>query len=150
MFEISKEFAFSAAHHLAHLPEGHKCAREHGHNYVVRLHLRSGGLSPVDGFVRDYGDLSEFKRWVDQVLDHRDLNEVIPGLIVKHADRLTDHAGAPLWNDNRDTRWLTAESLAWLIYWIWYPELVGIYRVDVEETPKVRASFVNQGGRMLP
>jgi 6-pyruvoyl-tetrahydropterin synthase len=39
-YTISKEFAFSAAHHLNGLPPSHPCSRVHGHNYVVRVVLR--------------------------------------------------------------------------------------------------------------
>lgn len=35
MYRIGKRFMFEAAHHLPDLPEGHKCARLHGHSYTV-------------------------------------------------------------------------------------------------------------------
>ena len=79
MFVISKQFHFSAAHKLDHLPESHPCSREHGHNYVVELVLASAELNE-DGFVRDYGELAPFKSFVDEKLDHRNLNDVVPGV----------------------------------------------------------------------
>lgn len=70
-FEISKTFAFAAAHRLTGLPEGHKCARVHGHNYVVEVRLASASLDRRTGFVLDYGDLAPFGAWLDAELDHR-------------------------------------------------------------------------------
>lgn len=74
-YTISKTFRFEAAHRLGHLPEGHKCARPHGHSYKVELIL----VGPLDerGFVIDYGELDPFKRWIDDLWDHRDL-ETLP------------------------------------------------------------------------
>lgn len=37
MYRIGKLFRFEAAHHLSDLPEGHKCARLHGHSYTVEI-----------------------------------------------------------------------------------------------------------------
>lgn len=75
MFTISKRFDFSAAHHLNGLPSDHPCLRAHGHNYSVTMVLESTLLDPV-GFVMDYRALDSFKRWIDEGVDHRDLNEV--------------------------------------------------------------------------
>ncbi len=36
---ITKAFTFDAAHHLPHVPAGHKCGRPHGHSYRVILGL---------------------------------------------------------------------------------------------------------------
>ncbi|MEE2037109.1 6-carboxytetrahydropterin synthase QueD [Nocardiopsis sp. CT-R113] len=77
-FGISKQFTFSASHRLDGLGPDHKCGRLHGHNYVVELTLSVGtdALSEV-GFVRDYGDLKDFSRWLDAELDHRHLNDIV-------------------------------------------------------------------------
>jgi 6-pyruvoyltetrahydropterin/6-carboxytetrahydropterin synthase len=75
VFTIRKTFEFSASHVLAGLPEGHQCGRLHGHNYVVELELQASVLDGT-GFVLDYGELAPFKRWVDEHLDHRHLNDV--------------------------------------------------------------------------
>lgn len=72
---ITKEFHFSAAHSLPHLPEDHQCARPHGHNYIVRVELRADRLN-ADHFVVDYGELHPLKDYIDGELDHRDLNKV--------------------------------------------------------------------------
>lgn len=77
MFTITKEFSFSAAHHLTGLPDEHPCSRDHGHNYTVVVELQSDDLNGA-GFVRDYGELRELGIYIDQNLDHRDLNRVLP------------------------------------------------------------------------
>lgn len=78
MFTISKKFEFSASHVLEGLPEGHQCGRLHGHNYIFEVELRSEGLDPT-GFVLDYGELKPVKAFIDAKLDHRHLNDVVPG-----------------------------------------------------------------------
>lgn len=76
MFTIGKRFTFDAAHSLPHLPAEHKCSRLHGHTYTVEVELAAPHVT-ADGFVRDYGDLRVVKDWLDQHLDHRDLNAVV-------------------------------------------------------------------------
>ncbi|MEU4368887.1 6-carboxytetrahydropterin synthase QueD [Micromonospora chersina] len=76
--EIFREFTFEAAHRLPHVPEGHKCARLHGHSYRVEVHVR-GEVGASSGWVMDFGDIkAAFRPLLDQ-LDHYYLNEV-PGL----------------------------------------------------------------------
>jgi len=76
MYRIAKEFKFEAAHQLRDMPEGHQCARLHGHSYVVVLEL-TGNLDKC-GFVVDFGDLAPFKRFIDDNLDHKYLNDLLP------------------------------------------------------------------------
>jgi 6-pyruvoyltetrahydropterin/6-carboxytetrahydropterin synthase len=73
---IWKRFEFSASHWLEGMPEGHPCARIHGHNYVVELELTAQSLGP-EGWVKDYGELAPFREWLDHHLDHRHLNDVL-------------------------------------------------------------------------
>jgi 6-pyruvoyltetrahydropterin/6-carboxytetrahydropterin synthase len=115
MYRISKKFTFDASHQLSDLPEGHKCSRLHGHTYEVELFLEASGLDPA-GFVRDYGELDKFKKWLDDTFDHRHLNEFV----------------------NQPS----AENLARRIYEVaatWYPELTA---VKVSETPKTAAWYM--------
>jgi 6-pyruvoyltetrahydropterin/6-carboxytetrahydropterin synthase len=120
MFQIVKEFCFEAAHHLPHLPEGHKCRNPHGHSYRVQFVLEAPETDDR-GFVRDYADLARVKTFLDAEWDHHDLNLVADlGL----GPRLT-----------------TAEHLAWWLYrhfWSTYLELV---EVRVSETGKTWASY---------
>jgi 6-pyruvoyltetrahydropterin/6-carboxytetrahydropterin synthase len=76
-YRIGKTFSFDAAHRLGGLPEGHKCGRLHGHTYSVEIVLTSWELGEP-GFVTDFGDLAPFKRYLDEHLDHRSLNDVLP------------------------------------------------------------------------
>jgi 6-pyruvoyltetrahydropterin/6-carboxytetrahydropterin synthase len=74
-YRIGKRYRFAAAHHLATLPDGHKCARPHGHTYTVEVVLVAETLREP-GFVTDFADLRSFGAYIDQELDHTDLNEV--------------------------------------------------------------------------
>jgi 6-pyruvoyltetrahydropterin/6-carboxytetrahydropterin synthase len=74
--EIFREFTFEAAHHLPHVPDGHKCARLHGHSFRVEVHV-AGPMDPVTGWVMDFADLTEAFRPLHSQLDHRYLNEVV-------------------------------------------------------------------------
>jgi 6-pyruvoyltetrahydropterin/6-carboxytetrahydropterin synthase len=76
--EIFKEVRFEAAHRLPNVPEGHKCARLHGHSFLVEIHVQ-GEVGKETGWVADFSDLdAAFKPLHDQ-LDHNYLND-IPGL----------------------------------------------------------------------
>jgi 6-pyruvoyltetrahydropterin/6-carboxytetrahydropterin synthase len=76
VYRIGKRFTFDAAHSLPGLPGGHKCARLHGHTYTVEVELAAGQLQ-APGFVTDFGDLAPFRRYLDEHIDHRHLNEVL-------------------------------------------------------------------------
>jgi 6-pyruvoyltetrahydropterin/6-carboxytetrahydropterin synthase len=90
MFTIAKRFSFSASHRLQHLPEDHPCHRLHGHNYEIEVILRGEKLDPF-GMLYDYRRLDDFKRWVDDHLDHRDLNSFFLPEISVTAEFLARH-----------------------------------------------------------
>lgn len=115
MFTISKEFSFSASHVLTGLRDGHPCGRMHGHNYVIKVELRSETLN-ADSFVQDYNDLKPIKDYIDNVLDHRHLNDIIPG--------------QP-----------SAENIAKHLYWKFKPEFPFLNAVEVSETPKTNCRY---------
>jgi 6-pyruvoyltetrahydropterin/6-carboxytetrahydropterin synthase len=73
--EIFKEFGFEAAHRLPNVPEGHKCARLHGHSFRVEVHVR-GDVDPRLGWVMDFADLKAAVKPVIDRLDHYYLNEI--------------------------------------------------------------------------
>jgi 6-pyruvoyltetrahydropterin/6-carboxytetrahydropterin synthase len=73
--EIFKEFTFEAAHRLPNVPEGHKCARLHGHSYRVEVHV-VGEVAEDSGWVMDFADIKEAFAPLHDELDHRYLNEV--------------------------------------------------------------------------
>ena len=73
--EIFKEFRFEAAHRLPNVPEGHKCARLHGHSFRVEVHVR-GDVDPTLGWVMDFAEIKAACRPVIDQLDHYYLNEI--------------------------------------------------------------------------
>jgi 6-pyruvoyltetrahydropterin/6-carboxytetrahydropterin synthase len=118
--ELEKDFGLECAHRLPKVPEGHKCARLHGHSFKVTLKV-SGEVDPVSGWLQDYADLSRAFASVHDALDHRCLNDV-PGL------------------DNP-----TSEVLA---RWIWMriaPELPLLSAVIVAETCTSRCVYRGEG-----
>jgi 6-pyruvoyltetrahydropterin/6-carboxytetrahydropterin synthase len=115
MYKISKQFSFSASHVLDLLPEDHPCSRLHGHNYVITVHLKSETLNEY-GFVKDYKSLKTIKHFIDETLDHRYLNEVIPG--------------PP-----------TSENIARFLYDRFKSEIPELYAVEVSETPQTSCVY---------
>ena len=75
MYTVTKEFKFEAAHSLPHLPEGHKCCRQHGHSYRVRIEV--DGEPDARGMVMDYADISAAVKPIIATMDHYDLNDVM-------------------------------------------------------------------------
>ena len=76
--DIFKVFTVEAAHRLPHVPEGHKCARLHGHSFRIELHL-SGPVDPQAGWVMDFADVKAAFKPIYERLDHHYLID-IPGL----------------------------------------------------------------------
>lgn len=70
------EDSFDSAHHLPHVPVGHKCKRPHGHTYRVRLEVE-GKIGRETGWIIDYSELKSAWAAVKEQLDHHDLNDVI-------------------------------------------------------------------------
>ena len=109
MFEVCREYRFEAAHRLTALPDGHKCARLHGHSFIVELHVR-GRLDEGRGWLVDFYDVDTAWAPCHDALDHRYLNDV----------------------DGLDNP--TSEILA---RWIWSrvkPALPLLHRIVVRET----------------
>lgn len=115
MYRIAKAFDFAAAHQLDQLPEGHKCKRLHGHNYRVIVYLEAETLDERS-FVVDFGELNVIKKWINETLDHRNLNDVMP---------------YPT----------TAENLARFIYETWKGRFPQLVKVRVYETEKAWAEY---------
>ncbi len=107
--EIFREFTFESAHRLPNVPDGHKCARLHGHSYRLTVTVE-GPVHRELGWVMDFGDLKQLVQPLVQTLDHRVLND-IPGL------------------ENP-----TSENLA---IWMWdrlAPDIRGLHAIQVRET----------------
>ena len=116
MYTITKTFEFSASHSLTHLPENHPCHRLHGHNYVLKVELKSEELDPKTKMVKDYRELAKIKNYVDKYLDHKNLNDVFP---------------FPTTSENM-AKWLFE------IFKEWYPQLSA---VELSETPKTNCRY---------
>lgn len=107
--ELFKEFGFESAHSLPNVPEGHKCARLHGHSFRIRVTV-SGPVGDDTGWVLDFADLKAAVQPTVDALDHRYLNE-IEGLENPTSERIAE--------------------------WIWdrvAAELPGLASVEVRET----------------
>ena len=75
MYRIKVAEAFEAAHNLREY-EG-KCARLHGHNWVIEAEIKGEKLNNI-GILIDFKDVKrELKDLLDR-LDHRYLNEITP------------------------------------------------------------------------
>jgi 6-pyruvoyltetrahydropterin/6-carboxytetrahydropterin synthase len=75
VFEISKDFVFSAAHQIRF--HGGKCERLHGHNWRIRVLVRAGELNKI-GMVIDFADLQRLVAEIGGRFDHQNVNEIPP------------------------------------------------------------------------
>jgi 6-pyruvoyltetrahydropterin/6-carboxytetrahydropterin synthase len=92
---LFKEFSFEAAHRLPNVPEGHKCARLHGHSFYVRVTVE-GPVGAESGWVMDFAELKSAFGPVHDRLDHRYLNE-ISGL----ENPTSEHIARWIWRELR-------------------------------------------------
>ena len=107
--KIFKEFRFEAAHRLPNVPDGHKCARLHGHSFLVKVEVE-GPIGADTGWVMDFSKIGDAFNPILDRLDHYYLND-IPGL------------------ENP-----TSEVLA---RWIWnelHPQLAELSSIEIRET----------------
>lgn len=73
--QIYKEFSIEAAHRLPNVPEGHKCARLHGHSFQVTIAVE-GAVGAQTGWIMDFGDIKAAFAPIYDQLDHHYLNDV--------------------------------------------------------------------------
>ena len=77
--ELTREYAFEAAHRLPMVPAGHKCARVHGHSFRIEVCV-AGEMDARTGWLMDFAEItSVVEPLLKNELDHRTLNDV-PGL----------------------------------------------------------------------
>ena len=113
---LTRSYRFEAAHFLPKVPPGHKCARMHGHSYMIEVVIE-GEIDPERGWVMDFSDIDEHVMPLVKALDHQVLNE-IEGLANP-----------------------TSELLA---VWCWQrikPSLSMLVEVVVSETPTSRCVY---------
>lgn len=106
---LFKEFSFESAHRLPNVPDGHKCARLHGHSFHVRVTIE-GPVGERSGWVMDFADLKRAFAPIHDALDHRYLND-IEGLENPTSEHLS--------------RWIWQRLVA---------SLPGLVEVEVRET----------------
>jgi 6-pyruvoyltetrahydropterin/6-carboxytetrahydropterin synthase len=115
--ELTREYRFEAAHRLPMVPPEHKCARMHGHSFLVEIRI-AGAIDPRMGWLVDYADITAVvEPLLKQELDHRSLNDV-PGL------------------ENP-----TSEMLC---VWLWKrlkPLLAGLSEITIHETCAARCTY---------
>lgn len=73
--EIYKEFIFEAAHKLPNVPEGHQCARLHGHSWKGTIHVK-GQIGEDTGWVMDFSEIKRIFAPIYDQLDHHYLNDI--------------------------------------------------------------------------
>lgn len=73
--EIFKVFTIESAHRLPNVPEGHKCARLHGHSFRIELRL-SGEVDPATGWLMDFAEVKRIFKPTYAMLDHHYLNDI--------------------------------------------------------------------------
>jgi len=112
---LERTYRFEAAHFLPKVPAGHKCARMHGHSYLVEVVIE-GEVDAERGWVMDFAEIDEFVMPLVRQLDHQELNE-IEGLVNP-----------------------TSELLAG---WLWHKltALTGMVELVVSETPSSRCVY---------
>jgi 6-pyruvoyltetrahydropterin/6-carboxytetrahydropterin synthase len=113
---LTKDFRFEAAQTLPNVPDGHKCARMHGHSFKIEISVE-GEVDPKTGWVYDHARIGDVMRPLVDKLDHSYLNE-IEGM------------------ENP-----TIENMA---AWFWQrlaPQLPGLAEIVIHETPTARCSY---------
>ena len=90
--QITQAFTFEAAHRLPNVPEGHRCARMHGHSYRVELTLK-GAVDPVTGWIVDFYEVERVFAPILERLDHHTLDD-IEGL----ENPTAEHIAAWIWD----------------------------------------------------
>lgn len=77
-FKLRQHFSIESARFLPNLPEGHPCAKMHGHSFKIILDL-VGPINPNLGWVMDYNEIQAVANPILKSIDHQILNNV-PGL----------------------------------------------------------------------
>ncbi len=105
--DLFKTFRFEAAHRLPNVPEGHKCARLHGHSFQIEIHV-DGPVDPRTGWVMDFSDIKRAFAPIYDRLDHHYLND-IPGLDNPTSERLAEW----IWAELKPVLPLLSEIVIW-------------------------------------
>ncbi len=115
---LERTYRFEAAHFLPKVPPGHKCARMHGHSYMVEVVIE-GEIDAERGWLMDFAEIDEYAMPIIRQLDHQVLNEI-------------DGLANP-----------TSELLA-VYVWNKLAALPGLLEIVVSETPSSRCIYRGQ------
>ena len=95
MFEIKTQAFFAAAHHL--LNYDGECENQHGHNWMVEVFVKGDTLDKSN-ILMDYKVLKKELKTVLDMLDHKDLNEMISMFIYnKLKERVVQLSKVTVW-----------------------------------------------------
>lgn len=109
MWTISKQFDFCYGHRVwsqqlnaeFSLDSCLACRHLHGHQGTIKIHLEGEELK--DGMVTDFKHLNWFKKWLDDVLDHKmilDVNDpALPELFPMLCSPTSDKIENIVWED---------------------------------------------------
>jgi 6-pyruvoyltetrahydropterin/6-carboxytetrahydropterin synthase len=73
--KLVKTVRFEAAHRLPSFPEGHQCARMHGHSYRIDV-VVEGDIPEGESYLIDYSVIKAAIEPIRARLDHRCLNDI--------------------------------------------------------------------------
>jgi 6-pyruvoyltetrahydropterin/6-carboxytetrahydropterin synthase len=122
MYHLAIETEISSAHQLRNY-DG-PCARPHGHNWKIRLNVKSKQLDAV-GMAIDFAELEKITWQVVGPFDHNDFNRIKPF----------------------DTINPTAENIAKYFFdqiMLKLPQDVTLNSIEIWETDKYRVSYAPQ------
>jgi 6-pyruvoyltetrahydropterin/6-carboxytetrahydropterin synthase len=126
--KIFKDFTFEAAHRLPNVPEGHKCARLHGHSYKVEAVLENDKLQQYDLAI-DFAQAKKALEAIAKELDYSYINHH-----PEFAGRNTSAENIARWFAERLD---SSGMLGW----------TRVAEVTVREGPENRARYVPPTGR---
>lgn len=135
MYKVRIESDFAAAHFLRDY--NGKCENLHGHNYKVFVYLR-GEVLNEGGMLFDFSCLKKITKKVLDVIDHTNLNDLVrDGVSVFDQNPSAERIAFYIYEEILKE----AKNLGFDLEFAQDKKEAFLYRVDVFETEKSRASF---------
>ena len=97
---ISKEFDFCYGHRVwsqeldAEFSLDNKCICRHLHGHQGKIIIKLSGSTLISGMVTDFKHLNWFKKFLDDVLDHKfiiDMHDPLFRMIIPHNDMVSEY-----------------------------------------------------------
>jgi 6-pyruvoyltetrahydropterin/6-carboxytetrahydropterin synthase len=95
-YSVTKDFTFEAAHRLLKNYTG-KCTNNHGHSWIIRLHIEATELDEKE-MVIDFQEMRNLKTWIDDSLDHATIlweNDPMCEYIIESGQKIYKTTGNP-------------------------------------------------------